>query len=240
MVLTTLLELTVPCLDLGVLIYYSSTLRIYIPLIVCDLGGMLSHHSRNVYTSNSNSLNQLLGPECVCQQQWQIQDSVAEVQLEYYNLPLLDVVCYPRDVIRGASLWVSGLDMRAVSRLVHSEQGDYQACSARQTGRMSAGPAGRQGHLVARAATTPRNRLERWGASKDNTANTKHLYNIDTMLVQRLRRLTDVVLMLYKCFVFAYCNNVVSMLSQRSRLWSIGLTTVIFWESLWECFSHRR
>ena len=32
--------------------------------------------------------------------------------------------------------------------------------------------------------------------------NTKHLYNIDTMLVQRRRRWADVVSMLYKCFVF--------------------------------------
>ena len=33
--------------------------------------------------------------------------------------------------------------------------------------------------------------------------NTKHLYNIFTMLVQCRRRLTSVVQMLYKCFVFA-------------------------------------
>ena len=33
--------------------------------------------------------------------------------------------------------------------------------------------------------------------------NTKHLYNICTMLDQRRRRWTDVVQMLYKCFVFA-------------------------------------
>ena len=33
--------------------------------------------------------------------------------------------------------------------------------------------------------------------------NTKHLYNICTMLVQRRRRWTDVVQMLYKCFLFA-------------------------------------
>ena len=32
-------------------------------------------------------------------------------------------------------------------------------------------------------------------------ANTKHLYIIRTMLVQRRRRWTDVVQMLYKCFV---------------------------------------
>ena len=32
--------------------------------------------------------------------------------------------------------------------------------------------------------------------------NTKYLYNICTMLVQRRRRWTDVVQMLYKCFVF--------------------------------------
>ena len=34
-------------------------------------------------------------------------------------------------------------------------------------------------------------------------ANTKHLYNIYTMLDQRRRRWADVVWMLYKCFVFA-------------------------------------
>ena len=36
-----------------------------------------------------------------------------------------------------------------------------------------------------------------------NPANTKHLYNICTMLDQRWRRWADVVQMLYKCFVFA-------------------------------------
>ena len=35
-------------------------------------------------------------------------------------------------------------------------------------------------------------------------ANTKHLYDICTMLDQRRRRLADVVQMLYKCFVFAW------------------------------------
>ena len=34
-------------------------------------------------------------------------------------------------------------------------------------------------------------------------ANTKHMYNICTMLDQRRRRWADVVQMLYKCFVFA-------------------------------------
>ena len=33
--------------------------------------------------------------------------------------------------------------------------------------------------------------------------NTKHLYNICTLLVQRRRRWVDVVQMLYKCFVVA-------------------------------------
>ena len=37
----------------------------------------------------------------------------------------------------------------------------------------------------------------------DNPANTKHLYNIYAMLGQRRRRWADVVLMLYKCFLFA-------------------------------------
>ena len=36
-----------------------------------------------------------------------------------------------------------------------------------------------------------------------NPVNTKHLYNICTMLDQRRRRWADVVQMLYKCFVFA-------------------------------------
>ena len=39
-------------------------------------------------------------------------------------------------------------------------------------------------------------------------ANTKHLYNICTMLDQRRRRWADVVQMLYKCFVFAGLNKV--------------------------------
>ena len=34
-------------------------------------------------------------------------------------------------------------------------------------------------------------------------ANAKHLYKICTMLEQRRRRWSDVVQMLYKCFVFA-------------------------------------
>ena len=42
--------------------------------------------------------------------------------------------------------------------------------------------------------------------------NTKHLYNICTMLDQRRRRWADVVQMLYKCFVFAgivVCHGVI-------------------------------
>ena len=35
----------------------------------------------------------------------------------------------------------------------------------------------------------------------ENPANTKHLYNICTTLVQRLRRWSNIVHMLYKCFV---------------------------------------
>ena len=35
------------------------------------------------------------------------------------------------------------------------------------------------------------------------TGNTKHLFNICTMLDQRRRRWADVVQMLYKCFVLA-------------------------------------
>ena len=34
-------------------------------------------------------------------------------------------------------------------------------------------------------------------------ADTKHLYNICTTLSQRLRRWSNIVQMLYKCFVFA-------------------------------------
>ena len=46
--------------------------------------------------------------------------------------------------------------------------------------------------------------------------NTKHLYNIFTMLDQRRRRWADVVLMLYKCFVFAglSVNIIVSSLAR--------------------------
>ena len=42
-------------------------------------------------------------------------------------------------------------------------------------------------------------------------ANTKHLYNICTMLDQRRRRWADVVQMLYKCFVFAGENRLYTM-----------------------------
>ena len=37
----------------------------------------------------------------------------------------------------------------------------------------------------------------------DTPVNTKHLYNICTMLDQRRRQWANVVRMLYKCFVFA-------------------------------------
>ena len=51
-------------------------------------------------------------------------------------------------------------------------------------------------------------RVHRKTVSRDSllfsiTANTKHLYNICTMLDQRWERWADVVQMLYKCFVFA-------------------------------------
>ena len=39
-------------------------------------------------------------------------------------------------------------------------------------------------------------------------ANTKHLYNICTTSAQRLRRWSNIVQMLYKCFVFAGINQV--------------------------------
>ena len=35
-----------------------------------------------------------------------------------------------------------------------------------------------------------------------HAVNTKHLYNINTTLVQRLRRWSNIVKILYKCFVF--------------------------------------
>ena len=46
--------------------------------------------------------------------------------------------------------------------------------------------------------------------------NTKHLYNICTMLVQRRRRWADVGQMLYKCFVFTgSANNLLVVISGR-------------------------
>ena len=50
-----------------------------------------------------------------------------------------------------------------------------------------------------------------------NPANTKHLYNIRTMLDQRRRRWADVVQMLYKCFVFVG-KALITYLSLRSTL----------------------
>ena len=41
-----------------------------------------------------------------------------------------------------------------------------------------------------------------WTSSGKITANTKHLYNICTLLDQRRRRWADVVQMIYKCVVF--------------------------------------
>ena len=40
------------------------------------------------------------------------------------------------------------------------------------------------------------------GPNEPFSANTKHLYNICTTLAQRLRRWSNIVKMLYKCFVF--------------------------------------
>ena len=51
------------------------------------------------------------------------------------------------------------------------------------------------------------------------TANTKHLYNICTMLVQRRRRWADVVQMLYKCFVFAGQADLLGCRSRSKTLW---------------------
>ena len=44
-----------------------------------------------------------------------------------------------------------------------------------------------------------------WPRQGHCPVNTKHLYNICTMLDQRRRRWADFVQMLYKCFVFAGC-----------------------------------
>ena len=41
------------------------------------------------------------------------------------------------------------------------------------------------------------------GDRDNNPANTQHLYNICTMSAQSLRRWSNIVQMLYKCFVFA-------------------------------------
>ena len=55
-------------------------------------------------------------------------------------------------------------------------------------------------------------------------ANTKHLYNICTMLVQHLRRWANVVQMLCKCFVFAGISP--QYFSQKWRLqWSLSVFT---------------
>ena len=43
-------------------------------------------------------------------------------------------------------------------------------------------------------------------------ANTKHLYNISTTSAQRLRRWSNIVQMLYKCFVLAVVETVESAL----------------------------
>ena len=60
--------------------------------------------------------------------------------------------------------------------------------------------------------------LERWlniETTLLQNANTKHLYNINTTSVKRRRRWTNIVSMLYKCFVFA----VLSLLApHRSNL----------------------
>ena len=45
-------------------------------------------------------------------------------------------------------------------------------------------------------------------------ANTKHLYNICTTSAQRLRRWSDIVQMLYKCFVFAGVGPIPGSVSQ--------------------------
>ena len=44
-----------------------------------------------------------------------------------------------------------------------------------------------------------REHMEKYG---DYPENTKHVYNICTMLGQRRRRWAGVILMIYKCFVF--------------------------------------
>ena len=45
--------------------------------------------------------------------------------------------------------------------------------------------------------------LMSWQINEVHPANTKHLYDVFTMLDQRRRRWAGVVQMLYKCFVFA-------------------------------------
>ena len=50
---------------------------------------------------------------------------------------------------------------------------------------------------------------------------TKHLYNICTMLGQRRRRWTDVVQMLYKCFVFSE-HMIWTLMRSRSPAWYSG------------------
>ena len=58
---------------------------------------------------------------------------------------------------------------------------------------------------------------QRMYKSKNNPANTKHLYNICTTLAQRLRRWSNFVQMLYKCFVLA--GLIVAQMCYNSTVW---------------------
>ena len=55
-----------------------------------------------------------------------------------------------------------------------------------------------------------------------NPANTKHLYNICTTSAQRRRRWSNIVQMLYKCFVFAV--NLYPMLNVLNGPYSTALS----------------
>ena len=59
------------------------------------------------------------------------------------------------------------------------------------------------GFLLSPYDVKPYNFLLKISSPKINPANTKHLYTICTTSAQRLRRWSNIVQMLYKCFVFA-------------------------------------
>ena len=59
----------------------------------------------------------------------------------------------------------------------------------------------------------------------DTSANTKHLYKMCTTWVQRLRRWSNIVQMLYSCFVFTGTAMIVSDLNTHSLLMYHQLAT---------------